>query len=65
MPTIRVKIDKFGNPVIATEGYTGNACEKATESLEAVLGQGADDKTNRRTPEFYNSTERHIRSGNR
>lgn len=65
MPTIKVKIDKFGNPVIATEGFTGSACEKATESLEAVLGQGADEKTNKRTAEFYGRTEQHIRSGSR
>jgi len=65
MPTITVNIDKFGNPDIATEGFTGSACERATESLEAALGKGADDTKKKRTAEFYGRTERHIRGGSR
>lgn len=65
MPTIKVKIDKFGNPIIATEGFSGSACEKATEGLEAALGKGADNTVNKRTSEFYGRTEQHIRGGTR
>lgn len=63
MPTIRVKIDKFGNPVIGTEGFSGSACEKATADLEAALNKGADSTVNKRTAEFYGRTERTVKIG--
>lgn len=54
MPTIRVKIDKFGQPTIEAEGYTGTSCEHATATLEAALRHGASSVTKQRRPEYRN-----------
>lgn len=52
MKTIRVKIDKFGQPTISAEGYVGSSCALATAPLEQALGAGAAVKKDRK-PEFY------------
>ena len=53
MATIKVTIDKFGNPQIEAAGFKGSKCDLATASLEAALKQGADSSNKTRTAEFY------------
>ena len=59
MPTITVKIDKFGQPTIEADGFVGTACEKATASLEATLRAGADNVKRKRKPEAYEAAQNH------
>lgn len=48
--TIRVTIDKQGNPTVAVEGCAGPACQQLTEALEQALGKPSTQKL---TEEFY------------
>ncbi len=41
---IEVRITKTGEVEIATEGYKGAECLKATEQLEKALGSKVSDK---------------------
>lgn len=57
MPSITVTIDQYGQPTIATKGFSGSACKTATKSLEdALLGSGADKVVRKNTPEFFQQT---------
>lgn len=53
MGTIKVNIDKFGNPKIEAVGFVGRTCETATASLEAAFKQGAAEVKTDRRPEYY------------
>jgi hypothetical protein len=52
MPKIVVTIDKFGQPNIDAQGYTGTACKKATAEIEKALSAGART-TETRKPEMF------------
>lgn len=50
MKTITVTIDAEGGMKIATKGFKGADCEKATKELEKALGVAGDRK---KTPEYF------------
>lgn len=50
MKTITVEINNDGEVSIATSGFKGEACQKATAAMEAALGIKASDK---KTGEYY------------
>lgn len=52
MPTIVVEIDRFGQPTIKADGFTGTACQKATAGLEAAYRAGAKAQVTRK-PEMF------------
>lgn len=49
---IVVDVSPGGNVKIEANGFTGGACEKATEQLEIVLGGGTAKKKRDYKPEF-------------
>lgn len=58
MKRIIIAIDDDGRPTIETSGFSGPACEKETEALEAAYG-GRGKRT--RKPEYFHragATER-------
>lgn len=51
---ITITIEADGSVKVATQGFKGATCLKATEALEKALGQkGADQKTK----EYYQTQE--------
>ena len=50
MKTIDVIIDTDGNIEVATSGFAGAECKKATAELERQLGTVTDDKV---TSDYY------------
>jgi len=48
--TIKVTIDKQGNATVATENFTGKACQAATKELEVQLGKATSEKF---TADYY------------
>lgn len=50
MQEIKILIDEKGNVEVATSGFSGSDCKKATDALERALGKKIADRT---TPEFF------------
>ena len=50
-PELIIDISPAGNVKMEANGFQGNACAKATEQIELVLG-GGQKKTKK--PEFFN-----------
>ncbi|WP_459556841.1 DUF2997 domain-containing protein [Lacunimicrobium album] len=50
MPQIIVTITPQGTPTVATLGFSGSSCQKATAELEAALGTKTQERL---TAEFY------------
>jgi hypothetical protein len=50
---IEVIISPTGQIQVETKGFTGRDCLKASEFLEAALGQRQSDRV---TPEYYEAT---------
>lgn len=48
--TIRVTIDKEGNPTVSVNGVAGASCQQLTKDLEKALGNATDVK---KTGDFY------------
>lgn len=60
MKEIKVTIEPTGEVKIEALGFTGNACTKATETIERALG-----KPGKRThkPEFYAGNQQQQKAG--
>ena len=56
MSQVIVTITPAGTVKIDAVGFKGNACEKATEQLHAVLGGGTQAGTKKRKPDFFATT---------
>lgn len=56
MKQIIVTVSPTGAVKIDANGFTGGACEKATEQLHVVLGGGAQAGTKKRKPDFFAKT---------
>lgn len=52
MPTLTIDIDADGSVHMDAKGFTGNACAKASEQIEAVLGGNGEVKKKKK-PEFF------------
>lgn len=59
MPELVIDISPWGDVKIDAQGFTGNACAKASEQIELVLG-GSGKKTEK--PEFHMPTVDGVRS---
>lgn len=57
MKTITISVSPAGTVVVDAEGFAGNECDKATETIELVLGGGEAKKD--RKPEYYQPTGTH------
>lgn len=57
MKTIKVKIDPAGNPTIDAEGFTGDACKKATQGIEDLFSGDGSGVTTECKAEFYQQEE--------
>lgn len=51
MKTITVEVKEDGSVKIEAAGFTGSACEKATEAIEKALGTPSGPRTKK--PEYY------------
>jgi len=51
MKTITVEIKEDGQVRIEAAGFTGSACEKATEAIEKALGVPSGNRNKK--PEYY------------
>lgn len=51
---IVVEIDQYGTVHMDAQGFTGNACERATETIEIALG-GGEQASKKKKPEYYRS----------
>lgn len=59
METVRVRI-KGAKVEIKTEGFAGEACQKATENLERRLGKKVSDTP---TEEMYQTAANDLQTG--
>ena len=50
MKTIQIVVSPNGTSTVQTEGFTGAACQQASQFLEKALGSRIDEKL---TSEFY------------
>jgi len=56
MAQIKIRFAKDGSSKIETSGFTGTACQGASEFIEKALGHSSDDE---KTAEFYEESEAH------
>jgi hypothetical protein len=56
MPQIKIRFAKSGATTIETTGFTGTACQGASEFVEKALGNSSNDE---KTAEFYEESEAH------
>ena len=56
MPQIKIRFAKSGATTIETTGFTGTACQGASEFVEKALGNTSDEK---KTAEYYEKSESH------
>ncbi len=56
MPQIKIRFAKDGSSKIETSGFTGAACQSASEFVEKALGHSTGDE---KTAEFYEQSETH------
>ena len=59
METVKVRI-KGGKVTIETDGFVGESCQKATESLERRLGKKVGEIAK---PELYLTAENDLQAG--
>lgn len=56
MPQIKIRFAKDGSSKIETSGFTGSACQGASEFIEKALGNSSNDE---KTAEYYEKSETH------
>lgn len=56
MKQVIVTVSPAGSVQIDAKGFTGNACEKATEQLHVVLGGTGAAVNKKRKPDFFAKT---------